>query len=113
MKKFSDITRDNRRHIMEKRSFLLQKYFWSDALERAIKTFCQSALSLLLVGSVDILNLDWQEFLSVTLLAFVISILTSITEYSATPTGVPGIKIGSTGDATSEEEAPGSDGNPS
>ena len=53
--------------------------FWKSALIRALKTFCQTAVSLLAVSSISgVLDADWVGVLSASALAGVISILTSI-----------------------------------
>ncbi len=52
--------------------------FWKDALERAIRTFCQSALGVLTVGSSTLLDADWTGVLSVAGMAFLLSFLTSL-----------------------------------
>lgn len=57
---------------------LLNKAFLQDAAERAIRTFCQSALGAGIVGATDILAVDWVGALSVGGLAAVISVLTSL-----------------------------------
>jgi Putative lactococcus lactis phage r1t holin len=57
---------------------MLSKLFWADALERAVKTFAQSALATLGLGSVDVLSTNWVGVLSVGAGAAVVSILTSV-----------------------------------
>lgn len=59
-------------------SFLTTKLFWADALERSIKTFAQAAVALLTAGAAGLLAVDWVQLLSVSGLAAVVSILTSI-----------------------------------
>lgn len=58
---------------------LTSQAFWASAVERAVKTVAQTALALLgtnqLVSAVDI---DWAEVGGVSLLAGILSILTSI-----------------------------------
>lgn len=56
---------------------LFNKEWWSAALNRAIRTFCQTGLSMLTVGQA-FMDIDWVTWLSVSGVAFVISILTSI-----------------------------------
>lgn len=48
-----------------------------DTLERALKTFAQSALATLGLGSVDVLAVNWVGVLSVGAGAAIISVLTS------------------------------------
>lgn len=52
--------------------------WWQCAGVRALKTFAQSAVSLLGVGSVGLLDIDWVGVLSASALAAIISILTSL-----------------------------------
>lgn len=52
--------------------------FWKESTERAVKTFAQSLLALLGANSVNILEVDWQQALGVSVGAGVLSILTSI-----------------------------------
>jgi hypothetical protein len=57
---------------------LLNKAFLIDAGERAVRTFCQSALGAGIVGATDLMAVDWVGALSVGGLAAVISVLTSL-----------------------------------
>ena len=52
--------------------------FWKRASVRAIKTFAQTAVALLGVGTTGIIEVDWLNVLSVAGLAAVTSYLTSI-----------------------------------
>lgn len=59
--------------------------FWAYAGERALKTFGQAALALLIASGAEeiglplgILDIDWQTVLSVSGLAAIMSLLTSI-----------------------------------
>ncbi len=61
--------------------------FLKDLAERAVKTFCQSALATIGLGSVDVLHTNWFGVLSVGLGAAIISVLTSI---ASLPVGTPG-----------------------
>ena len=62
--------------LMEK----LSKY-WSYAGERAIKTVAQVAIATIGVGAVGILDVDWVNVASVSALAGVMSLLTSVLQY--------------------------------
>lgn len=55
----------------------MNKTWWKAAGVRAIKTFCQTAVSMLTVGQAFI-DIDWMNVLSVSGVAAVISLLTSI-----------------------------------
>ena len=54
------------------------KEWWKAAAKRAVKTMAQTAASLLGTGAVGILDVDWIAVGSATLLAGVLSLLTSI-----------------------------------
>lgn len=51
------------------------------ALERAAKTVAQAALAVLGTGAVGVLDVDWVHVLSVSALAGVMSLLTSVLQY--------------------------------
>lgn len=58
---------------------LATRLFWFDAAERAIKTVAQTMVALLTAsGVLGILDVEWIGVLSVSGLAGVVSILTSI-----------------------------------
>ncbi len=52
--------------------------FWKQTAERAIKTAAQVALSFFVVGQTGVLDVDWQQFASVTAVAGIASVLTSM-----------------------------------
>lgn len=56
------------------------KKYWDFAGERAIKTVAQVALAGMLAGS-GILEVDWLQIASVSLLAGIMSLLTSVLTY--------------------------------
>lgn len=64
----------------------LKKYH-AYATERAIKTFAQTALATIGVGAAGILEVDWVNVLSVSALALVMSLLTSVLQYDRVPAG--------------------------
>lgn len=51
------------------------------AIERAAKTVAQAALAVLGTGAVGVLDVDWIHVLSVSALAGVMSLLTSVLQY--------------------------------
>jgi hypothetical protein len=61
---------------MEKRMFTGS--FWLATLERAIKTFAQSLVALLVAAGTNLLTTDWPEKLAVAGMAALLSVLTSI-----------------------------------
>ena len=69
------------------------KTFWLGAAERAIKTFAQSLLAVLLAGTV-VWGQDWAQALGVGATAALLSILTSIADPSRADTAI------ATGDPT-------------
>ncbi len=52
--------------------------FWLDLLERAVKTFAQAAVAGLSANAIGVLEVDWVTIASVSALAALISVLTSI-----------------------------------
>lgn len=61
------------------------KAYWAYAGERAIKTVAQTALATLGVGAVDIIEVDWVNVGSVSALAGIMSLLTSVLQYDRKP----------------------------
>lgn len=55
--------------------------YWSFAGERAAKTVAQVAIATIGVGAVGILDVDWVQVGSVSALAGVMSLLTSVLTY--------------------------------
>ena len=58
-------------------SILTSKKFWVSTAERAVKTFCESVVSLLTVGNA-IASFDWFNILSISATATLISVLVNI-----------------------------------
>jgi len=54
------------------------KAFWLDGGERALKTAAQVAVSFLVIGTTGVLDVDWVQVASVSAVAALASILTSI-----------------------------------
>jgi hypothetical protein len=57
---------------------MFTKTFFKDMAERAIKTFAQSFVAILLAGGTGLLDVDWVNALSVAGLALVVSVFTSV-----------------------------------
>ena len=64
---------------------LKDKSFWKAAIVRMVKTIAQTALSMLTVGQA-VLDVDWLNVISVSAVAGLISLLTSIA------TGLPEVE---------------------
>lgn len=65
--------------------------FWKAAAERAIKTFAQAALALLSGDGMGVLDVDWGTIASVSGLAAIASILTSLVSLGLGPQGTPSL----------------------
>ena len=65
--------------------------FWKSLLERAVKTFCQAALALLVGDGLTLLSVDWPTVASVAGLAAVVSVLTSIASAPFGPSDSPSL----------------------
>lgn len=84
---------------------VIDKDFFIAALIRAIRTGAQTALSMLAVG-MGLFDVKWLELLSITLMAMLISVLTSIVaglpetkidgiiDISEQPDGIDGAQVG-------------------
>lgn len=59
-------------------SALTKGIFWADTAERAVKTAAQTAVALLTVDGVNLIQMDWRGFLAAVGLATLLSVLTSI-----------------------------------
>ena len=63
--------------------------FWKSAGERAVRTFAQVLLSMLVVGETGFLDVDWVQALSVSGLAALASILMSVSATGFGDSGTP------------------------
>ena len=61
--------------------------FWRAAVERAIKTFAQTLVSLWGAGAFNIMKVEWQEALGVAGGAALLSVLTSVASSGIGNTG--------------------------
>lgn len=61
--------------------------YFAYSTERAVKTFAQTALATMSVGATGILEIDWLNVLSVSSLALVMSLLTSVLQYDRPKVG--------------------------
>lgn len=60
------------------RPYMTTAEFWLATLERAIKTAAQTAVALIGTGAIGILDVDWRQVASVSALAAIVSVLTSL-----------------------------------
>ena len=72
---------------MAETSTILTGRFWAAAGERAVKTGAQVAASLLVASGTGLLDTDWLTALSVSGMAAVISLLSSVGSDVATGSG--------------------------
>ena len=56
----------------------MTKEFWKSALIRALRTFCQSLVTLIGTDYVNIIDIDWLTILGIAATTALMSILTSI-----------------------------------
>lgn len=61
--------------------------FWKATAERAVKTFAQSAAALALANGTGLIDTDWIPLLSVSGMAALVSVLTSVGSDVATGDG--------------------------
>lgn len=59
-------------------SIYSSKKFWIDALDRAVSTTAQAAVAVLTANVTGILDVDWAQIASVSGLAGLVSVLTSV-----------------------------------
>lgn len=56
----------------------MSSQFWTDAIERAIKTLVQGLLAYFAAGAVDVVTADWGEAFTIAGTAALLSLLTSL-----------------------------------
>jgi len=56
----------------------MNKTFWKCALIRALRTFCQTLVSLIGTDAVNIISIDWLTITGIAATTALLSILTSI-----------------------------------
>jgi hypothetical protein len=60
------------------RTDMFSATFWKSTVERSVRTAAQVLLGFLVVGETGVLDVDWEQALSVTGVAVIASILTSV-----------------------------------
>ncbi len=65
--------------------------FWTEALERAVKSGAQAALLFFGADKLDVLNVDWTTAASLVAGAAVLSVLTSIVSANIGPKETPSL----------------------
>ena len=63
---------------------MLTKTFWLAVLERAVKTLAQTAVALLTGSATGLLDVDWVQLASMSGMAALVSVLTSLASAGAT-----------------------------
>lgn len=54
------------------------RHYWQSAGERALRTFAQALLSVLIIGETGFMDVDWAQALSVAGVAALASVLMSV-----------------------------------
>ncbi|WP_208321932.1 holin [Paramicrobacterium chengjingii] len=68
------------------------KQFWKAGIERAVKTFAQACVAFLAAGATGLIEVDWVQLASVSGLAALVSVLTSIGSGAVTD-GSPSLSV--------------------
>jgi hypothetical protein len=71
--------------------------FWKGLGERALKTFCQALIAAIGTGAVGLLDVDWRSALSVSAMAALVSVLTSLASPSFTAGAPATVEVESDG----------------
>jgi hypothetical protein len=72
--------------------FLFTSAFWRDAAERAVRTAAQTGLALVTAtAGLGLDDIAWTDTLSITGLATLASLLTSVATSGVGPTGTPSV----------------------
>lgn len=83
---------------------MFSKVFLLSTAERAVKTFAQSLLAVLLgSGAFDLFTADWKAIVATAATATVISVLTSIASLGAGPSGSASLVVTETSPTIDEE----------
>jgi hypothetical protein len=77
--------------------------FWRGAAERAIKTAAQTAVAFFVVGETGVADVDWATVGGISLVAAIVSVLTSLASAPFGPENTPSLVWD--GDIVDEDEA--------
>jgi hypothetical protein len=65
--------------------------FWKGACERAIKTAAQTAVAFFVIGETGVADVDWATVGGISLVAAIVSVLTSLASAPFGPEGTPSV----------------------
>ena len=65
--------------------------FWKGACERAVKTAAQTAVAFFVVGETGVAEVDWATVGGISLVAAIVSVLTSLASAPFGPEGTPSV----------------------
>ena len=77
--------------------------FWRGAAERAVKTAAQTAVAFFVVGETGVADVDWATVGGISLVAAIVSVLTSLASAPFGPENTPSLVWD--GDIVDEDEA--------
>jgi hypothetical protein len=70
---------------------MFTRLFWTNAAERAVKTFAQALAAVLVASGAGLLTADWKSALSTAAMATVVSLLTSLASVRVGPPDSPSL----------------------
>jgi hypothetical protein len=65
--------------------------FWKGACERAVKTAAQTAVAFFVIGETGVADVDWATVGGISLVAAIVSVLTSLASAPFGPEGTPSV----------------------
>jgi hypothetical protein len=65
--------------------------FWKGACERAVKTAAQTAVAFFVIGETGVADVDWATVGGISLVAAIVSVLTSLASAPFGPEGTPSL----------------------
>ena len=68
--------------------------FWKGVFERAVKTAAQTAVAFFVVGETGVADVDWATIGGISLVAAIVSVLTSLASAPFGPEGTPSLVRG-------------------